>query len=574
MVQDALAKGDTRSYECAHHDRVILISVVPQAGLAGVNLYGRDDTERKRAERELIAASEAALAAARMKSEFLANISHELRTPLNGVLGMLQLIEDTRLDEEQRDYVRVAAGSGNALLDLINDVLDFSKIEAGGLELERIPLCAHDIAETACQMLAEQAHEKGLEIGCLTERSVPRWVKGDPTRLRQVLINLTANAVKFTDKGSVLVGVRRVSSDDETGTITLKFTVTDTGIGIDESARERIFDAFTQADGSVTRKHGGTGLGLTISRELVRAMGGEITLVSELGAGSEFSFTTTFLPAEQEVLESHAAGFPGRHAVVLSANDGYGAVLCHQLETLGIRTHLTASATAARACARDTGAGFLFVDHDAVRGSELARLVTELGSSTPPPALVCLLPFGPRARSELPPSTRTLMKPVRLAQLMDLLSATDPPRSPRPARPARLGPQADLVRRVLVVDDNAVNRRIALAMLVKLGVEAESAASGIECLDRLDTEAFSLVLMDCHMPILDGYETTARLRRRPRGAGIPVVAMTANAGPEERTRCIEAGMNGHLAKPMTLSTLSAALERWLAPQSTTTIDAA
>jgi PAS domain S-box-containing protein len=535
----------------------------PDGTVYGTATMGTDSTDRKRALSEAVEAS-------RSKSEFLANMSHEIRTPLNGVIGMTELLLQSELTPEQRDHASTAARSGEALLTVINDILDFSKIEAGKLELDVHDFDLREAVEDVCEMLAPQAHGKGLELMAWIDDDVPATVSGDRARLRQVLTNLVANAVKFTERGEVAVRVRLAGRDDEQAII--RFDVVDTGIGIPPAAMARLFESFSQADTSTTRRYGGTGLGLTISRQLVELMGGEIGCESEPGVGSTFHFTTTVGKA--------AAGRTARRArqplpaavrvLVVDDNDTNRAIVEAYLRTR-VRCEAAASgpdALQAMHAAARAGEPFDVVILDGqmpgMDGIELAHAIS-LAPSLRSARLIMLTSTAERRLDARDAGiAHYLTKPVRRAKLLETVAeALGTPAATR-AQAAAPAVTAHTGQSILVVEDNAVNQRVIEAMLAKRGFRVECAGNGREGLERIGENDYALVFMDCQMPEMDGYEATAALRERERpGQRLPVVAMTAHAMKGDSERCLAAGMDDYLAKPLRPDELDAVLERWL-----------
>ncbi|GLR69137.1 response regulator [Agaribacter marinus] len=556
------------------------ISLSPFSGLDGIYVSAaiRDITQRKEIEKELNIVKNEAIAANRAKSDFLANMSHEIRTPMNAILGMSQLALNTTLDEKQRNFIDRVHRSAESLLGIINDLLDFSKIEAGKLDVEAVPFQLEDTMEHLANLIAYKAEEAQVELNFYVDPQINTHLIGDPLRLGQILANLGNNAVKFTQAGGeVVVSVFCLS--DTLKDTTLQFEVTDTGIGISDEQQSQLFKSFSQADSSTTRKFGGTGLGLVISKSLVELLNGEISLKSKLGFGSTFQFTLTFdkqheVPTEQQKIIEDINDI---RVLIIDDNATARKILCNTLNHFKIHADTANDGRQGldKIISADDTAPYELVLMDwsmpDMDGIKTTIAINELGLNHTPKVIIvtafCRDELAHEARNL--PIAKILTKPITASSLLDAvlvaLDFSSVPNQRAQKRSSQLNAVIDSLRNtsVLLVEDNEMNQVLAMELLISNGIEATLARNGREAIKMVQENAFDLVLMDCQMPVMDGIEATQYIRKTLGNTNLPIIAMTANAMIGDKEKVLEAGMNDHIAKPINVDNMFNTIAKWI-----------
>lgn len=573
-----------------------LLRVVPEKSRSGrVTAWigtNTDIHDRKHAGEEMEKAREAALVASRLKSDFIANVSHEIRTPLNGIIGTANLLLDSPLNKDQQKLTQIIEDSGSILLSLINDILDFSKIESGKMELEIIDFSLRSVIENQVELLAARAHEKHHSLMTFVSPDIPPLLRGDPGRLGQVLLNLTSNAIKFTERGKISVEADySTGQDSNPNQVTVRFAVRDTGIGLSEAVKQNLFQPFTQADGSMVRKYGGTGLGLSICKRLVELMGGQIGVDSEEGKGSTFWFTICFERAQHSStsletdpdIESNFA-VKDLRLLIVSEDPNVRTIVQRYILAWGLAHDSFASGEDALKQLRqeaNKGTPYPIVLMDKVMpdmdGFALARSIRSDTLISGSRLLLVTPDYSPHLEKEALAAgfSGVLLKPFKRSKLFNLLTTAsdhkDKKSSPTPDSPIESpkGVTSPLEAHVLVVEDSSVNQLVCERHLKKLGYSVHVVTNGVEAIEAVTRSSYDLILMDCQMPGMDGFAATRAIRKMNSSPmrEVPIIAVTAHAMKEDKTKCFEAGMDDYISKPIDFKLLGSKIEKWVVKKS-------
>ncbi len=543
--------------------------IITKEKITGVSVFTRDITSRKNFEKEILEAKDTAIAATKAKSEFLAMMSHEIRTPLNGIIGVTGLLKETDLNDEQNEYLDIVRLSGDSLLTIINDILDFSKIESGKLELENAPFDLRSVIEGAFDLLTNKAVEKNMDLLYMFEPNVPTGIIGDVTRLRQIVVNLVSNAIKFTDYGEVYVSISELSQADKLHEI--QIAVRDTGIGIPADKKSRLFNAFSQVDSSTTRKFGGTGLGLAICKRLVQMMGGKIWVESTLGKGSTFYFTIKVMVSESAprvYVKGKLTELVDKKILIVDDNSTNLRILEHQCKQWGMLPHSAQVPYEALKLIRSEykfDLAIIDMVMPGMTGLELGIEIRKFIDKNNFPAIMLTSASltGDVQREVDKLYNATLSKPIKQKQLFDVVTSVIADSANYLKSTTRKEKLAESYpAKILLAEDNKINQKLALSMLAKIGYEADAAGNGLEAVDTLLHKNYDIVFMDVQMPEMDGFEATQQIRELKNITQPIIIAMTANAMPGDKEKCISAGMDDYLSKPILLKDVKDIILKW------------